>query len=145
MTPLQDRARALHQIAQQIVRDHEMRCAGEYDPEAPYCSCAPPDHPLCEGCSKLVSAILSALSAVERQTWEPIETAPKDGTVILRPHRIWGAMDVLYVEKGVQCHGGVYHWINGDHTTAWPESAFLPFWMPRPPQPEPVTATPTEE
>jgi hypothetical protein len=76
-----------------------------------------------------------------RQTWQPIETAPKDGTTILRPHRIWGAMDVRYLTEdqrhftSVLADGIPWEWVNGDYTTAWTDSAFLPYWMPLPEPP----------
>lgn len=74
--------------------------------------------------------------------WQPIATAPKDDTVILRPHRIWGAMDVRRISEAdaervsVLSRDIPWAWLNGDYTTAWTESAFLPFWMPRPPAPD---------
>ena len=73
--------------------------------------------------------------------WLPIATAPKDGTVILRPHRIWGAMDVRYITEEHRRHRVLdanipWAWLNGDYTTAWTEDAFLPFWMPLPEPPQ---------
>jgi len=71
--------------------------------------------------------------------WHPIATAPKDGTVILRPHVIWGAMDVRYNVKGLPVTaltaGVNWEWLNGDYTTAWPDTAFHPWWMPLPSPP----------
>ena len=66
--------------------------------------------------------------------WQPIETAPKDGSVILRPHLIWGAMAVRYKPRKI---GEVeFEWLNSDYGTAWPEGAFLPYWMPQPESPQ---------
>lgn len=65
------------------------------------------------------------------QCWEPIESWRDDGKIVLRPHTIWGAMDVRYLKEAVNGH----HWVNGDYTTSWPDIAFLPFWMPRPDPP----------
>lgn len=64
--------------------------------------------------------------------WQPIATAPQDGTAIMRPHRVWGAMDVRYSREPVNEH----YWINSDYTTSWPDHAFLPFWMPLPKGPK---------
>lgn len=69
----------------------------------------------------------------EPQGWQPIETVPKDGTTILRPHTIWGAMDVRYQQIAVG--GKHYNWMNGDYGNTWPDEAFLPFWMPLPAPP----------
>lgn len=80
--------------------------------------------------------------------WRDITSAPKDGTVILRPHRIWGAMDVRRITEAdaarvsVLAEGIPWRWLNGDYTTAWTETAFLPFWMPIPENPK---AAPTGE
>lgn len=76
-------------------------------------------------------------------TWQPIETFKDDqldDVVILRPHRIWGAMDVKRNRHLVSTDGTAYPWVNGDCTNMWPEEAFLPFWMPRPTQPSKETA-----
>lgn len=76
-------------------------------------------------------------------TWRDISTAPRDGTPILRPHVRWGAMAVkkpnsnaeLILPKGCE-------WVTVDYATCWPETAFLPFWQPRPAPP--VTTTEAE-
>ncbi len=67
--------------------------------------------------------------------WQPIETAPKDKTPILRPHVIWGVMSVLFVPEGFRCIGGVFHWCSSGYTPAWPDDAFEPYWMPLPDPP----------
>ena len=89
-----------------------------------------------------VNVIDAAISRLSATCWQPIETAPDDDTVILRPHRIWGAMDVRRnvnpKNTSVLAAGIDWKWLNGDYTTAWTEEAFLPFWMPLP-------AMPTEE
>jgi hypothetical protein len=72
--------------------------------------------------------------------WRPIETWEQSDEVILRPHTIWGAMDVRY-KPSLTVDGKVFNWINGDYTTAWPDDAFLPFWMPRPAQPKSTKAS----
>lgn len=71
--------------------------------------------------------------------WQPIESLPddikQDGTVVLRPHYIYGAMDVRW-KPGIYGEGKHYNWINGDYTTAWPDEAFSPHWMPLPEPPK---------
>ena len=66
--------------------------------------------------------------------WQPIETASEDDTPILRPHSIWGAMAVR--RKKAIISGVEFEWVNSDYTTAWPEGAFLPYWMPCPDLPK---------
>ncbi len=81
-------------------------------------------------------------------TWQPIETYGQDGTdlnpVVLRPHCIHGAMDVRrmtddevsnFQARGVLARGIDWRWVNGDYSKAWPDSVFLPFWMPLPAPP----------
>jgi hypothetical protein len=92
-----------------------------------------------------VKQLEAALGQAEARTpepgWQPIATAPKDDTMILRPHRIWGAMDVRRITAAdaervsILAENIPWAWINGDYTTAWTETAFLPFWMPVPAQP----------
>lgn len=87
-------------------------------------------------CADELEAALSSPRSPQWETdgWQPIATAPKDAdTVILRPHRIWGAMDVRY--KPTTINGKPFNWLNGDYTTAWPDEAFLPFWRPIPESP----------
>jgi len=83
-----------------------------------------------------------AVTPEQITAWRDIATFRADSQeVILRPHRIWGAMDVRRItdaearnvttlSKGID-----WRWMNGDMSTAWTEDAFYPFWMPRPPQP----------
>lgn len=68
--------------------------------------------------------------------WRPIETAPRDGTIIQRPHTTWGAMSVRHKRPDQSeefLHG--FSWMAADYSVLWPESAFLPFWLPIPPAP----------
>lgn len=67
--------------------------------------------------------------------WQPLETCPMNDTTVLRPHLIWGAMDVRWKPEGRK-DGHRFPWMNGDYTHAWPSEAFLPYWMPLPPPPE---------
>lgn len=68
--------------------------------------------------------------------WQPIDTAPKDGTIILRPHVCWGAMAVRHKrpDHSESLMRGC-SWMASDYSCLWPEEAFEPFWMPLPPPP----------
>lgn len=71
------------------------------------------------------------------EKWQPIETAPKDGTVVLRPHVNWGAKAVRHRRPE---HKGFipdeYNWLSSDYAQYWPDTAFLPYWMPLPEPPK---------
>jgi hypothetical protein len=65
--------------------------------------------------------------------WQPIETAPKDGTNVLVLWR-YGGCSVLFCR-----HDGF--WDDGDFNSSIPESD-LTHWMPLPPPP--TNSTPTK-
>lgn len=85
---------------------------------------------------------LCALRSRPVGEWQPIETVPRDGSVILRPHSIWGAMAVRF--KPREINGVQFEWLNSDYGTAWPDGAFLPFWVPQPDSPA-ARSQPVEE
>lgn len=63
--------------------------------------------------------------------WQPIETAPRDGTAILVPDDAWGTMPVRWVarqERGAWQTHGAY-----ERHPAW--------WMPIPPKPHAAPKT----
>lgn len=66
--------------------------------------------------------------------WSVLSSAQKDGTPILRHHKIWGPIAVKY--QPTETNAGNLPWLNTDLTTAWPEDAFTPHWMPLPPVPQ---------
>ncbi|WP_296200533.1 hypothetical protein [uncultured Hyphomicrobium sp.] len=85
-----------------------------------------------------IDALLIEAAACIREMveWRPIETAPRDGTIIQRPHTTWGAMSVRHKRPDQSeefLHG--FSWMAADYSVLWPESAFLPFWLPIPPAP----------
>lgn len=67
--------------------------------------------------------------------WQPIETAPKDGTVIMAWHIAHKCpVPVLWKDGGFPYKGERLSWIERTYTTAWPERAFS-HWMPLPEAP----------
>lgn len=68
MTESAARLPALREKAEKIIRDHDLRCAGDYDVVAPWCSVAPNGTPLCKGCAELRDKIEAALRAVQEET-----------------------------------------------------------------------------
>jgi hypothetical protein len=79
---------------------------------------------------------IRALLAEPGPQWEPIETAPKDGTIILRPHVIWGAKAVRHKRPDqTEEYLRGYSWMSSDYSQLWPEDAFHPFWQPLPEAP----------
>jgi hypothetical protein len=104
------------------------------------------------GASPSTSPVRSAEmeSSLPAPAWQPIETFPddfkRDGTVALRPHFAFGPMDVRWKPGMYDTPNGKKHmnWINGDYTTAWPEEAFLPFWMSLSALPSPPASPPEE-
>jgi hypothetical protein len=67
--------------------------------------------------------------------WQPIETAPKGGTVIMAWHIAHKCpVSVLWKDGGFPYQGERLSWIERTYTTSWPERAFS-HWMPLPEAP----------
>lgn len=67
--------------------------------------------------------------------WQPIETAPRDGTVIQCWHKVYKCpISVLWKDDGFPYRGERLNWYERSYTTAWPEQSFT-HWMPLPPPP----------
>lgn len=67
--------------------------------------------------------------------WQSIETAPRDGTVIMAWHTVHRCpMSVVWKEPGHPFNGEVLNWYEKSYTTAWPERCFS-HWQPLLPAP----------
>jgi hypothetical protein len=66
------------QIAESIIRNHVPFCEGFSVPDAPWCSAAPDDHPLCPACAVLAQAIAAAIEAADRVVRSPLPRAEKE-------------------------------------------------------------------
>lgn len=80
-----------------------------------------------------------ALSAkpAQGEQWLDIDTAPKDGSVILAWHISHKCpVPVMWKDDGFPYQGKRLNWIERTYTTAWPERAFS-HWMPLPTAPTP--------
>jgi len=71
-----------------------------------------------------------------REEWQPIETAPKDGTSILAWHTVWKCPVSVYWREKPKVYPVECKWLESTLTTAWPERAFT-HWMPLPAPPKP--------
>ncbi|WP_340584027.1 hypothetical protein [Brucella pseudintermedia] len=72
---------------------------------------------------------------VEGDGWLPIESAPKDGTVIQAWHQVHKCpVSVLWKDDGFPYRGERLNWHERTYTTAWPERAFT-HWRPLPSAP----------
>ena len=72
---------------------------------------------------------IAALDAHEQALagWQPIVTFTRsERTPILRHHKSWGTMVVMWLNN---------MWYSPGYTTMWPEDAFMPVWMPSPAPP----------
>lgn len=67
--------------------------------------------------------------------WRPIETAPRDGTVIQRWHSIWKAPISVRYKVGVLKDYPNLCWWESTWATGWPDQAFTPHWRPLPDPP----------
>jgi hypothetical protein len=68
--------------------------------------------------------------------WQPMETVPKDGTLILCYHKLWKTpMTVSWFKQGHQIERNIRaHWMQAGYTHFWPDEAFS-HWMPLPKPP----------
>jgi len=78
---------------------------------------------------------IRTLSQPVADGWLPIETAPKDGTVIQAWHEVHKCpVSVLWKDDGFPYKGERLNWYERSYTTAWPERAFT-HWRPLPASP----------
>jgi hypothetical protein len=65
-------------------------------------------------------------------SWQPIETAPKDGTVVSVWHRTWKCpVSARYISGNANA---TFRWVEATLTTQWPDEAFS-HWQPLPAPP----------
>ena len=97
-----------------------------------------------QGCAaEQIAAAIRVLSSpdhadagkVEGDGWLPIESAPRDGTVIQVWHQVHKCpISVLWKDDGFPYRGKRLNWYERTYTTAWPEHVFF-YWRPLPSAP----------
>lgn len=106
-----------------------------YDPHGPTMDVYIPDDPVAHlpwaGFRHVARAAIAAMSE-----WQPIETAPKDGTLILAWHRYMGPAIIYW--GCIQAHSPIFFWIPAScKILHWLSDAEAPsHWMPLPEQPK---------
>ena len=93
-----------------------------------------------EAQGRAAEEIASELRALSSQPvvdgWLPIETAPKDGTVIQAWHQVHRCpVSVLWKDDGFPYRGKRLNWYERTYTTAWPEHVFS-HWRRLPSEPD---------
>ena len=87
--------------------------------------CEDSNHRFIAAAREAVPALITRLRAAEARTaWQPIETAPRDGTLVLAWHPHWGGPDA------VRCSS------RGQWTADWLPTCAPTHWQPLPAAPE---------
>jgi len=82
-----------------------------------------------------IQGFIADAGKVEGDGWLPIESAPKDGTVIQVWHQVHKCpVSVLWKDDGFPYRGKRLNWYERTYTTAWPEHVFF-YWRPLPSAP----------
>jgi hypothetical protein len=68
--------------------------------------------------------------------WYPVDTMPKDGSVIIRWHTRWNCPIAVAYRPGISTIETCV-WVTATLDNTWPEEAFQPRWQPLPEAPKP--------